>query len=104
MDIYTASEESYKRGFERGYTEGICDHAAELSKGAIRWHRAKPRRNVPHCLVVYRDADDEVVVSPGSYSELCDAFLIPQFGVLFREDFIMWGEIRKVHIDKPEIK
>lgn len=37
MDIYTVSEESYKRGFEGGYVRGACDHVAEAMKGAIKW-------------------------------------------------------------------
>lgn len=101
MDIHTVSEESYKRGFERGYTEGVCDRAAELLDGAIRWHRKKPERDHPHCLAVYR-TDNGCAVSAASYMELCDAFLVPRKGVLKREEVILWGEIRTVAIEEPK--
>lgn len=101
MDVHTISEESYKRGFERGYSEGICDYAADLLKGAVRWHRRFPGHGMPHCLIVFRENDGQTVVYPGSYADLLEGFIATGYGVVKREDVVMWGEIRPVTIDPP---
>lgn len=103
MDTYTASEEAFKNGFERGYAEGLGDRAAELLDGAVRWHRRFPDRWTPHCFIVVREPDGVNMVYLGSYSSLDGGFSALDYGYIARENVVMWGEYRPVVFSSPGI-
>lgn len=104
MDTYTASEEAYKNGFERGYIEGLGDRASELLDGAIRWHRKFPRNDIDHCFVVYQDGDGVTRVYLGRYYAPLGGFTV-DWGYIREGDprFVMWGEYRTAVFTSPGI-
>lgn len=105
MDWKDQSEEAYKNGFERGYTEGLGDKASELLDGAIRWHRKFPLDDARHCFVVYRDVDKVTRVYLATYYAPLKAFSVDtMWGDVIREgdpNFVMWGEYRPVEFTSP---
>lgn len=105
MDTYTASEEAYKNGYERGYVDGTGDRASELLDGAIRWHRKMPNHYMPHCFVVVRDEDGVFRVYLGTFfREEAQRFHLPGYGFVDPENVVMWGEYRPVEFTVPGIE
>lgn len=103
MDKYTMAEESYKNGFGRGYAEGLCDHAADLLKGAVRWHRRMPGHDLEHCFIVCDEGEKDMIYI-GRYFSDGKLFLAHGKGVVEIERIVMWGEYRPVEFSTPELQ
>ena len=102
MDKYTAQEEAWKRGFEKGYARGILDQTADAMNGSIEWHERRPEEDREHCYICQSLGERKYVIRPAVYKKKRRMYIVEDYdddgnyapAWVSEKDVIAWAHIR----------
>ena len=117
VDFLTASEESWKRGFETGYVRRTCDDVSEAMSGTILWHEGVPKENMSFCLVCMKTGGERYEIRPAVYKAKYQVYFLECYtddGSYYMKripaaDIRFWAEVRipfttVISFEVPEAK
>ena len=78
-DKMTVAEESWKNGFEAGYTRRTCDDVAEAMSGSVIWHEGVPKEDQDICYICMKRRDRQYVIRPAVYKARTKTFFIESY-------------------------
>ena len=79
MDKYTAQEQAWKRGYEKGYVRGMLDRTAEAMSGSIEWHEGHPDEDREHCYICQSLGNRKYVIRPAVYKKNRRCYVIEDY-------------------------
>ena len=96
VDFQTASEESWKRGFETGYVRRTCDDVAEAMSGSILWHEGVPKEDRSICYICMKTGASRYTIRPAVYKA--------KYKVYFCESYTDDGSYYMERIDAHDVR